>query len=217
MSNPALILIDVQSAIDDPSWGDDRNNPDAEEKMAALLAHWRERKWPVFHVRHASTNPKSTYRSGQPLFEFKKEVTPIDGEEIVEKSTNSAFIGTNLEERLRSQKIEQVVIAGVITNNSVEATTRMSGNLGFETFVASDATATFGRNDFAGRWRTAEEVHAMSLANLEGEYATVLSTEAILRRFVSQGAELSFPFLPGITAARRLRASRRGRQRSVRR
>ena len=183
MSKPALIIIDVQYAIDDPSWGNDRNNPDAEEKMAALLAHWRERKWPVFHIRHASTDPQSTYRPAQPLFEFKKEVTPIDGEPIIEKSTNSAFIGTKLEKLLRAQNIVQVVIAGVITNNSVEATARMSGNLGFQTFVASDATATFGRHDFDGRWRTADEVHAMSLANLDGEYATVLSTEATLRRF----------------------------------
>jgi nicotinamidase-related amidase len=180
---PALTLIDVQDAIDGPSWGNGRNNPDAEEKMAALLAHWRERKWPIFHIRHASTDPKSTYRRGQPLFEFKKEVTPIDGEQIIEKSTNSAFIGTNLDEVLRSRGIAQVVIAGVITNNSVEATARMSGNLGFQTFVASDATAAFGRHDFAGRWRTADEVHAMSLANLDGEYATVLSTREILDRF----------------------------------
>jgi nicotinamidase-related amidase len=183
VAGPALILIDVQYAIDDPSWGNDRNNPDAEEKMAALLAHWRERLWPVFHIRHASTDPKSTYRRSQPLFEFKKEVMPAGGETVIEKSTNSAFIGTNLEGSLRSMNVKQVVIAGVITNNSVEATARMSGNLGFQTFVASDATATFGRNDFAGRWRTADEVHAMSLANLDGEYATVLATREILDQF----------------------------------
>jgi nicotinamidase-related amidase len=183
VAEPALIIIDVQYAIDDPSWGSDRNNPDAEEKMAALLAHWRGRHWPVFHIRHASTDPNSTYRPGQPLFEFKREVTPIDGEPVIEKSTNSAFIGTPLEEMLRSLGVVQVVITGVITNNSVEATARMSGNLGFQTFVASDATATFGRHDFAGRWRTADEVHAMSLANLDGEYATVLETEEILSRY----------------------------------
>jgi len=182
VGEPALILIDVQYAIDDPSWGNDRNNPDAEEKMAILLAHWRERRWPVFHIRHASTDPSSTYRPGQPLFEFKKEVTPIDGEPVIEKSTNSAFIGTRLEEMLRSRGVVQVVIAGVITNNSVEATARMSGNLGFQTIVASDATATFGRQDFAGHWRTADEVHAMSLANLDGEYATVLGTDEIVSR-----------------------------------
>jgi nicotinamidase-related amidase len=183
VSAPALLIIDVQYAIDDPSWGGDRNNRDAESKMAALLAHWREKRWPVFHIRHASKNPNSTYRPGQPLFEFKKEVMPIEGERVIEKSVNSAFIGTTLEETLRSLGVKELVIAGVITNNSVEATARMSGNLGFRTIVVSDATATFGRPDFDGRWRTADEVHAMSLANLDGEYATVLTALEILNRF----------------------------------
>ena len=110
MTRPALILVDVQCAIDDPSWGGDRNNPDAEANMAILLARWRQKQWPVMHIRHASTEPNSTYRPGQPLFEFKKEVTPIEGERVIEKSVNSAFIGTNLEETLRSMGVEQVVI-----------------------------------------------------------------------------------------------------------
>ncbi|HEX9986136.1 MAG TPA: cysteine hydrolase family protein [Thermoanaerobaculia bacterium] len=183
MNAPALIVVDVQKAIDDPSWGDDRNNPDAEQKIAALLHFWRSRRWPVVHVRHASVEPRSTYQPGQRGFEFKDEVTPLPGERVIEKTTNSAFIGTGLESELRAARIETVVICGVITNNSVEATARMAGNLGFTTFVASDATATFGRPDFEGRWRTSAEVHAMSLANLDGEYATVINTGELLRRF----------------------------------
>ena len=182
MNVAALLIIDVQKAIDDPSWGSDRNNPEAETNIARLLARWRERGWPIFHVRHVSLEPNSTYRAGQPGAEFKSEVMPRAGERIIEKHTNSAFIGTNLERELREQGIEQVVITGVITNNSVEASARMAGNLGFSTFVVSDATATFGRHDFAGRWRTSEEVHAMSLANLQGEYAIVVSTEQLLSR-----------------------------------
>lgn len=182
MSAPALVIVDVQKAIDDPSWGNDRNNPDAETNMARLLALWRARGWPLFHVRHVSTEPKSTYRPGQPSAEFKKEVEPRDGERIIDKRTNSAFIGTTLERELRDRGITGVVIAGVITNNSVEATARMSGNLGFTTFVVSDATATFGRRDFDGIWRTAAEVHAMSLANLSGEYATIVTAENLIAR-----------------------------------
>ena len=106
---------------------------------------------------------------------------------MLDKNTNSAFIGTDLERDLRANGIQQVVITGVITNNSVEATARMSGNLGFSTFVVSDATATFGRRDFAGQWRSADEVHAMSLANLAGEYATVITTSEALSRFGLHG------------------------------
>jgi nicotinamidase-related amidase len=180
LSPPALIIIDVQKAIDDPSWGDDRNNPDAEANIARLLAQWREQSWPIFHIRHLSLEPNSTYRPGQPGADFKREVNPRHGERIIDKHTNSAFIGTTLEQELRALAIDQVVITGVITNNSVEATARMAGNLGFETIVVSDATATFGRRDFSGQWRTAKDVHAMSLANLSGEYATVLTTAQIL-------------------------------------
>ena len=180
--NPALLIIDVQKAIDDPSWGDDRNNPNAESNIAKLLAFWRERSWPIFHIRHVSRESNSTYRPGQSGAEFKDEVLPRAGERIIEKQTNSAFIGTSLEAELRARKIADVVITGVITNNSVEATARMAGNLGFSTIVVADATATFGRRDFAGTWRTADEVHAMSLANLDGEYAKVITTDELLAR-----------------------------------
>lgn len=186
MAEPALLIIDVQRAIDDPSWGNDRNNPDAEANIARLLAHWRARGWPVFHICHRSTDPHSSYRPGQPGADFKPEVAPEAAEAIIEKAVTSAFIGTQLEQVLRGRQITELVITGVITNNSVEATARMAGNLGFATWVISDGTATFGRHDFAGHWRTAEEVHAMSLANLSGEYATIISTAEAVERFATE-------------------------------
>ncbi len=73
------------------------------------------------------------------------------------------------------------MVAGVITNNSVEATVRMAGNLGFRTWLAADACFTFGRKDWNGTHRSAEDVHALSLANLDGEYCTVTTADAALR------------------------------------
>src|SRR3954454_9484609 len=124
MVAPALLIVDVQRAIDHPRWGDDRNNRDAEANIARLLARWRERGWPVVHIRHASREPNSTYRKGQPGFEFKAEVMPREGEQIVEKQTNSAFIGTDLQQRLSG--ITTLVIAGVITNIPDEPRARMA-------------------------------------------------------------------------------------------
>jgi len=166
--NPALLIIDVQKAIDHPSWGK-RNNPQAEGNIGRLLAAWRPAEMPVIHVRHVSREPQSTYRAGQAGCDFKNEVLPAPGEEVLTKHTNSAFIGTELATLLSSRNIFTLVICGVITNNSVESTARMSGNLGYETYVVSDATATFDKVDFAGRHHDADEVHAMSLANLDGE------------------------------------------------
>jgi len=105
---------------------------------------------------------------------------PLTGEPVVAKQTNSAFIGTPLEAMLKTAGVRTVFIAGVITNNSVEATVRMSGNLGFQTYLIEDACFTFARPDFDGRLRTAQEVHAMSLANLDGEYCTVVTAAELL-------------------------------------
>src|SRR5215469_5424912 len=180
--NPALLIIDLQKAIDAPYWAAEgpRNNPTAEGNIARLLRHWRATGKPVFHIRHDSREPNSAYRPGEPEHEFKPEALPQPGEIVIGKKTNSAFIGTELEARLRAQGIGELVIAGVITNNSVEATVRMAGNLGFKVHLAEDACFTFARRDYAGRLRSAEEVHAMSLANLDGEYCRVTRTSELL-------------------------------------
>ena len=175
MTNPpALVLIDLQQAIDDVSWGV-RNNPQAEERAAQLLALWRRNSWPLFHVRHDSREPNSTYRPGQPLHAFKPETAPLPGETVLGKTTCSAFVSTDLAERLRAVNPPRVYVCGVITNNSVEATVRHGGDLGLPIYLVEDACFTFGK----GRW-PAQDVHEMALANLEGEYATITTAERVL-------------------------------------
>jgi nicotinamidase-related amidase len=178
--NTALLLIDLQKAIDDPSWGV-RNNPQAESNVGRLLSHWRQGNMPIIHVRHVSRFTNSTYRDATQGVEFKEIAQPHPGEVVVTKHVCSAFIGTDLEARLRDSGSQDVVIVGAITNNSVEATARVSGDLGFRTIVVSDATFTFGRQDFDGRLHPAEEVHAMSLANIDGEYAHICTTGEVLQ------------------------------------
>jgi len=174
-----LLLIDLQNAIEHPSWGN-RNNPNAEENTEALLNHWRENDMPIIHIKHMSSEPDSHYRPNQNGNEFRTFATPLADEEVIEKSTNNAFIRTNLEEKLHSRNIEQIVIIGVITNNSVEATARMSGNLGFHTIVIADATYTFDKTDYSGNKHKAQTIHDIALANLDGEYAQVMNTHEIL-------------------------------------
>ena len=81
---------------------------------------------------------------------------------------------------MREAGIEQLIIVGVATHNSVESTARTAGNLGFQTWVVEDACYTFDKADYFGKVHSAEQVHAMSLGNLHGEYATVVSVAQIL-------------------------------------
>lgn len=179
----ALIMIDVQNAIDNLAWSKYgvRNNLNAEENMTEILKMWRASGRLIIHVKHESKEPNSTYRPGQIGCDFKECVTPIEGELIIIKYVNSAFIGTNLEEILRRSNTLHLVIFGVITNNSVEATVRMAGNLGFTTYLVGDATFTFAKPDYIGKIRTAEEIHAMSLANLDNEYCKVICTNELIK------------------------------------
>lgn len=168
----ALIVIDMQQGMARPDLPA-RNNPQAEARIAELLATWRAAGAPVVHVRHMSRMPGSPFWPGLPGAEFQPALVPLPAEYVVEKNVPDAFVNTGLERWLRQRGIDAVVIVGVSTNNSVESTARTAGNLGFDAHVAADATFAFAMRDFDGNERSAGEVHAMALANLEGEYAKV--------------------------------------------
>lgn len=178
MSKPALIIIDMQRAMAFEAAGE-RNNSGAEDVIAELLGVWRQSVAPIVHVRHFSRDPQSPFNPGQIGAEFQPALAPLQAEHIVEKNVPDAFIKSGLERWLRVRGIDCLVIVGVSTNNSVEATARTAGNLGFRTYVVSDGTFAFSKVDFDGVHRSAAEVHAMSLANLHGEYATVITAAEV--------------------------------------
>jgi nicotinamidase-related amidase len=180
----ALIIVDVQKAFDDKKWGE-RNNVQAEENIHNILQLWREKGWTVIYIQHMSDNPSSLFYPNNKGFSIKEIVEPIDGEVIITKKLNSSFIGTNLEGFLKGNKLTTVVITGLTTPHCVSTTTRMSGNLGFNTYLISDATAAFGMKDHNGKYYDAETIHNISLATLHDEFATILKTEELIRLLLS--------------------------------
>ncbi len=180
-SVPALVIIDMQQGMDEwDHWGGTRNNPQAETVAAQVLAHWRAQQWPIFHVQHSSTSPTSPLRPGLPGHAIKEEVAPIAGEPVIGKTVNSAFIGTDLETRLKEAGLSKVVIVGLTTEHCISTSVRMSANLGFETYLVEDAIAAFPKVGRNGKSYDAETVHQIELANLDKEFATVLTGEALL-------------------------------------
>ena len=181
LGKPALLLIDIQKGFDNLEYfGGERNNPDAEHNAGLILAYWRKNNWPLFHVQHCSVKPGSPLAEGHPGNEQKEEVKPIAGEPVIKKNVNSAFIGTDLKERLDALGTRTVVIVGLTTSYCVSTTTRMAANLGYTTVVVSDATAAFHLDGVNGESLSAQLIHDISLATLKGEFAEILSTKEIL-------------------------------------
>ncbi|MBX9723269.1 MAG: cysteine hydrolase [Candidatus Obscuribacterales bacterium] len=188
-SNAALVLIDIQDGFDDPYWGK-RNNAQAEANAARLLAAWRKSKRPVFHVQHLSLEDNSPLRADRVGSKLKDIVKPAEGEMLIGKHVNSAFIGTDLEARLRAAGIEELVLAGLTTDHCVSTSTRMAGNLGFTTYIVHDACATFDRVAPDGKKWTADEIHSSALASLHGEFATAISSDEAIRKLVTHSVSV---------------------------
>lgn len=179
---PALILIDIQKGFDNIEyWGGQRNNPDAELRASELLHLWRNKGLPLYHIKHCSSIATSLLHATHPGNEFKDLVRPGPGEPIVKKNVNSAFIGTDLKAQLDAAKIKKLVIVGLTTDHCVSTTTRMAGNLGYESYLVADATATFNKKGFDGKNYPAEVIHETALASLHSEFATVVTTDSIKR------------------------------------
>ncbi len=178
LDGAALILIDVQRGFDDPGWGT-RNNEACEANIEALLSHWRARERPIVFVRHDSLEPGSSLAAGTPGNAFKDVITG-EPDLLVTKHVNSAFYGEpDLHGWLQRSRIHRLVIAGITTNHCCETTARMAGNLGYETFFALDATHTFQRRAPSGRILNADELAESTATNLDGEFASIVSTREL--------------------------------------
>jgi nicotinamidase-related amidase len=173
--DPALMVVDVQRGFDDAGYWGPRNNPACEANVEALIAHARAKHWTLVFVRHDSDEEGSPLRRGNPGNAFKEVVTG-EPDLLVSKQTNSCFYGEpDLHAWLQERGITELVLCGITTNHCCETTARMAGNLGYDVRFVLDATHSFDRGDL-----TAEQLWHTTGVNLDGEFATVVSTSEVL-------------------------------------
>lgn len=186
-ANSALLVIDVQQGFDDSDFWGPRNNPAAEENIAALMDAWQETGRPVVLVQHASRTAGSVLAPDRPGYAFKDFVAErAAGAALhITKSVNSSFYGTpDLADWLTAQGVGQLVVAGIQTNMCVETTARMAGNLGYEVLVPLDATHTFDLAAEPGPDAlrlTADQLATATAVNLQGGgFARVVTTAELV-------------------------------------
>jgi nicotinamidase-related amidase len=185
--NAALVVVDAQRGFTDPWWGR-RNNPDADHNIATLVDAFAATGRPLVYVQHDSTNLDSPLHPSRPGNRLKEYLTPPPELEV-RKTVNSSFHGTpDLHAWLSLHGIQQLVIAGITTNHCCETTARVGGNLGYDVLFALDATHTFDRTGPDGRRYPADQLAAVTAANLHGEFAIVTSTAWLLAAAHEQAA-----------------------------
>ncbi|SUB01302.1 Isochorismatase family protein yecD [Pannonibacter phragmitetus] len=174
-----LLPVDMQAAFDGAPWPP-RWNADIDRNGLALLGLWRRLGLPIIHVRHDSAEPGSTLRPGLPGNQFRPGFAPKDGEQLVVKSVNSAFIGTDLDLRLRRLGAEDVVVFGISTDMCVSTTIRTGANFGWRMTLVEDACDCFDLPGGDGTVIPARTVHDVHRATLGFEFCKVVKTAELV-------------------------------------
>jgi len=169
----ALVLIDLQNDYFPGGAMELVGSDAAVEQARTLLAAFRQRGLPLFHIQHISKRPGATFfLPNTKGAEIHSAVAPTAGETVVNKHFPSSFRETTLLEKLRAAGASKVVFAGMMTHMCVDTTVRAAADLGFECLLAQDGCAT--RNlQFAGSQVDAQQVQLSYLAALNGAFAKV--------------------------------------------
>jgi nicotinamidase-related amidase len=179
MPERALVIIDIQNDYFPGGKMELEGADTAAAHARQALRGFREKSLPVFHVRHLSTRPGSTFfLPGTSGAEVHAAVRPQAGERVIEKNFPNSFRGTELERALKDAGVKELVVAGMMTHMCVDASVRHAADLGYKVTLLGDACATRAQT-FGGETVPARQVHAAFLAALNGFYAKVIRTDEL--------------------------------------
>ena len=170
-----LLIVDVQNDYF-PGGSFELVGPlGALEKVKAALRWFRETKQPVIHVQHINTRPGAVFfLPDTPGAEIHKDLTPLDGEDVVVKHAPNSFYRTGLLELLRSKPTDGLVVCGMMTHMCIDTTVRAAKDYdGLPVTLLYDACATRDLS-IMGNTVPAQTVHDAYMAGLDGTFAQVL-------------------------------------------
>ncbi|MEC9199183.1 MAG: isochorismatase family protein [Pseudomonadota bacterium] len=174
----ALIIIDMQMEMQRRlDSGRDCVNADAPERIAALIASYRNRGLPVIHIRHREDAPTSPVHQNAAGYPPMPCAEALEGEAVFIKQTSSAFASTDLAAHLRQQGITELVVTGAVAGFCVNSTVRNGSDLGFTMTVVKDAVLGF---DLPDAGLTAQVIFDVTMAHLEAEFARLVQSSAEL-------------------------------------
>ena len=162
----ALILIDIQQFYFVEGSSQLVKPEAASENAAIMLKEFRTNGDLIVHVQHASK--ENMY--------IHSNVIPQEDEKVITKQYVNSYRDTDLFDFLNHNKVEKVIICGMMTHVCVEGASRASTDYGFEVVVIGDACATRDV-EHNGKTVKAADVHASTLATIDGYYGKAMTVE----------------------------------------
>lgn len=191
----ALLVVDAQKVYTDAeSEMFCKDSSRTMTRINRLISAFRDVHMPIFLVRHIHKRDGSdlgrmfdfsgeaeddfNFKEGESEVEYDSRlIRPAEATEIT-KTRYSALVGTGLEEMLRQQKVECVVICGFMTNFCCESTARHAHDVDFHVVFVTDATGTPGTDNFSE-----SELRKCVADSIKAGIGRVLSTEKFLKQW----------------------------------
>jgi nicotinamidase-related amidase len=171
-----LILVDIQNEYFPGGRMELAGIKRASVNAAELLALFRDRGWPTFHVQHLSQQADAPlFTPGTAFVEIHDSVKPLAGERVIQKHFPNSFHQTPLLDELKARGMDHAVIVGAMSHMCIDATTRAAYDLGLRCTLIHDACATRDL-EFQGTKVKASDVHASFMSALGWWYAKLVST-----------------------------------------
>ena len=179
----ALMVIDMQNFFLDPaSPSFTCGGPAILPNIQRLVRTFRQAGRPVIYTKHVHHPDKldagimgwwweGMCLEGSPESGIQKDISPIQGEKVINKHRYSAFYNTDLETVLRCMQIGDIVITGIMTNMCCETTARDAFQRDHRVFFLADGTGSI-----------TEEMHLATLLNLAFGFAYVTDTDTIINQ-----------------------------------
>ncbi|TGQ51076.1 cysteine hydrolase [Mesorhizobium sp. M1C.F.Ca.ET.193.01.1.1] len=172
----ALVVVDVQNdynggnlAIQHPPFADSVANV-ARAMDAAAAAGIK-----IVVVRQMAPETSPIFAKGSHGGELHPEIARRARDHYVEKKLPSAFIGTDLEDWLRANRIDTIAVVGYMTHNCDLSTIIHAVHMGFAVEFLSDASGSVPYANSAG-YASAEDIHRVVSVVLQSRFAAVLKT-----------------------------------------
>ncbi|RSD28750.1 cysteine hydrolase family protein [Mesobacillus subterraneus] len=149
MNKKALLVIDVQNAMF-VEGEEVFNGASLLQGIKNLIKQARSAKIPVIYIQHNET-------AGYPLengtqgWEIHSEISPEEGDVIIQKTTPDSFLKTTLDQELKEQSVVHLYIVGIQTEVCVDTTCRSAFGKGYKLTLVSDLHSTWPGNDLSAQ------------------------------------------------------------------